>query len=163
MKVHKCCTTMNKACQLRRLFFFKDRSVSTLKPLCKLEIFYLQHLATPNSYFSTQSTLPIDIFRSVVPTFQYSSHRSQPPALSANSLRWSAAHCAKIFSFYDRFIRVMRWKSQGAKSGRMMVGDQTLPIENVSVASLLQLQCVAEHRHEEGQYLRTTFLVDFSE
>ena len=29
-----------------------------------------------------------------------------------------------------------------------MVGDQTLPIENVSGASLLQLQYVAEHCHE---------------
>ena len=45
----------------------------------------------------------------------------------------------------------------------MMVGDQTLPIENASGASLLQLQCVVEHYHEEGQYLRTTFLVAFSE
>ena len=34
-----------------------------------------------------------------------------------------------------------------------MVDDQTLPIENASVASLLQLQYVAEHCHEEGQYL----------
>ena len=33
-----------------------------------------------------------------------------------------------------------------------MVGDQTLPIENASGASLLQLQCAAEHCHEEGQY-----------
>ena len=36
----------------------------------------------------------------------------------------------------------------------MMVGDQTLPIENASGA---------EHCHEEGQYLRTTFLVVCSE
>ena len=43
------------------------------------------------------------------------------------------------------------------------VDDQTLPIENSSGASLLQLQCEAEHCHEEGQYLRTTFLVVFSE
>ena len=41
----------------------------------------------------------------------------------------------------------------------MMVGDQTLPIENASGASLLQLQYAAEYCHEEGQYLRTTFLV----
>ena len=44
-----------------------------------------------------------------------------------------------------------------------MVGDQTLPIENASEASLLQLEYAAEHCHEEGQYLRTTFLVAFSE
>ena len=31
---------------------------------------------------------------------------------------------------------------------QMMVGDQTLPIENASGASLLQLQYVAEHCHE---------------
>ena len=45
----------------------------------------------------------------------------------------------------------------------MMVGDQTLPIENASGASLLQLQYAAEHYHEEGQYLRTTFLVACSQ
>ena len=39
----------------------------------------------------------------------------------------------------------------------MMVGDQTLPVENDSGASLLQLQYAAEHGHEEGQYLRKTF------
>ena len=39
---------------------------------------------------------------------------------SANSLRWSAAHCAKMLS-YDRFIRGKRLKSQGAKSGHKMV------------------------------------------
>ena len=33
-----------------------------------------------------------------------------------------------------------------------MVGDQTLPIENVLGASLLQLQYAAEHCREEGQY-----------
>ena len=43
----------------------------------------------------------------------------------------------------------------------MMVGDETLPIENTSGASLLQLQYAAEHCHEERQYLRTTFLVAF--
>ena len=58
--------------------------------------------------------------------------------LSANSLRWSAAHCAKILSSYDRFVRGKRWKSQGTKIGRIM-GDQTLPMENASGASLLQL------------------------
>ena len=83
--------------------------------------------------------------------------------LSANSLRWSAAHCAKMLFYYDRFICGNRWKSQGAKSGRMMVGDQTLPIENASGACLLQLQYAAEHCHEEGQYLKTTFLLAFSE
>ena len=44
-------------------------------------------------------------------------------------------------------------------SGQMMVGDQELPIEN----ALLQLQYAAEHCHEEGQYLRSTFLVAGSE
>ena len=39
------------------------------------------------------------------------------------------------------------------------MGDQTLPIENASEASLMQLQYATEHYHEEGQYLRTTFLV----
>ena len=78
--------------------------------------------------------------------------------LSGNSLRWSAAHCAKMFSSYDRFIRGIIWKSQVAKSGRMMMGDQTLPIENVSGSSLLQLQYATEHSHEE-QYLRITFFV----
>ena len=37
---------------IRRLFFFKVRSVVTLKPQWKWEIFYLQHLVTPTSYFS---------------------------------------------------------------------------------------------------------------
>ena len=78
--------------------------------------------------------------------------------LSANSLRWSAAHCVKMSSC-NRFLEGKRLKSQGAKSGRMMVGDQTLPIENAAGTSLLQLQYAAEHCHEEGQYLRTTFLV----
>ena len=32
-----------------------------------------------------------------------------------------------MLSFYDRFIQGRRWKSQRAKSGRMMVGDRTLP------------------------------------
>ena len=45
----------------------------------------------------------------------------------------------------------------------MMVGDQTLPTENASGASLSQLQYAAEHYHEGGQYLRTTFLVACSE
>ena len=42
----------------------------------------------------------------------------------------------------------------------MMVGDLTLPIENASGASLLQLQYAAKHCHEEGQCLMTIFLVD---
>ena len=92
----------------------------------------------------------------MVPTFQYPHHRSQPPVLSANSLYWSAKT-----SSYNHFIWGKRWKSQEAKSGRMMVGEQTLPIENTSGASLLQLQYVAEYCHEEGQYLRTTFLIAF--
>ena len=141
------------------VIFFKFRSIATLKPQWKSKIFYFQHLATPTSYFSTKSTLRRRLFRSVAPTFQYPRHRSQPPVLSANSLRWSAAHCSKMLSSYDRFIR----KSQGAKSGRMMVGDRTLPIENASGACLLQLQGAAEHCHEEVQYLRTTFLVACSE
>ena len=41
----------------------------------------------------------------------------------------------------------------------MMVGDQTLPIENASGAYLLQLRYAAKQSHEEGQYLRTIFLV----
>ena len=56
----------------------------------------------------------------MVPTFQYPRHRSQLPVLSANSLHWSAANCAKMLSSYDRFIWGKRWKSQGAKSERMM-------------------------------------------
>ena len=48
----------------------------------------------------------------MVPTFQYPRHRSQPLVLSANSLCWSAAHCAKMLSSYDRFIQGKRWKSQ---------------------------------------------------
>ena len=76
--------------------------------------------------------------------YQLSSNRRQPPRRSTNSLRRSAVHCAKILSSYGSFIRGKRWKSQGAKSGRLMVVDQTLPIENTAGASLLQLQCAAE-------------------
>ena len=47
-------------------------------------------------------------------------------------------------SSYNRFIRGKRFKSQVAKSWRMMVGDQTLLIENTVWASLLQLQYAAE-------------------
>ena len=47
-------------------------------------------------------------------------------------------------SSYHHFMRGKRWKSQEAKSGQMMVGDKTLPIENAAGASLLQLQCAAE-------------------
>ena len=144
-------------------FFFKFRSVATLKPQWKSETFYCNikpHLPA-TSLHSQRSD--VDIFRSVVPTFQYPRHRSQPPVLSANSLRWSAAHCAKVLSSYDRFIRGKILKSQGAKYGRMMVGDQTVPIENASGASLLQLQYAAEHCHEEVQYLATAFLVACSE
>ena len=68
-----------------------------------------------------------------------------------------------MLSSYDSFIRRKRWKSQGAKSGWMMVGDQTLPIENASGASFLQLQYTAEHCHEGGQDPRTTVLVACSE
>ena len=45
--------------------------------------FYLQHLPA-TSLHSRRSNL--NIFRNVVPTFQYLRHRSQPPVLSANSL-----------------------------------------------------------------------------
>ena len=45
----------------------------------------------------------------------------------------------------------------------MMMGDKTLRIEKASGVSLLQLQCAAEHCHEERQYLRTTILVACSE
>ena len=34
----------------------------------------------------------------------------------------------------------------------MIVGDQTLPIENALETSLLQLQYAAQYYHEEGQY-----------
>ena len=54
-------------------------------------------------------------------------------------------------------------KITGSQVRAMMVGDQTLPIENASGASLLHLQYVAEYCHEEGQYMRTTFLVACSE
>ena len=37
--------------------------------------------------------------------------------------------------------------------------DQTLPIENASGASWLQLQYAAEYCYEKEQCLRTTFLV----
>ena len=43
------------------------------------------------------------------------------------------------------------------------MGDGKLSIENASGASLLQLQYAAEHYHEQGQYLRTTYLVACSE
>ena len=94
--------------------------------------------------------------------FHYPRYRSQLPVLSAKSLRWSAAHCAKMLSSLDRFIGGKRWKPQGAKSGRMMMGDQALPIENASGASLLQLQYTVEYCHEQGLYLRKTFLVTCS-
>ena len=45
----------------------------------------------------------------------------------------------------------------------MMVGDQILAIENASGATLLKLQYAAKHYHEEGQYLKITFLVACSE
>ena len=45
----------------------------------------------------------------------------------------------------------------------MMVGDQTLLIVIASGVSLLQLQNAAEHCHDGGQYLRTTFLIACSE
>ena len=54
--------------------------------------------------------------------------------LSANSLRWSAAHCANLLSSYDRFMRGKRWNHRGPNPGGLMVGDQTLPIENASGA-----------------------------
>ena len=42
-------------------------------------------------------------------------------------------------------------------------GDQTLLIENAVGASLLQLQCAAEHCQEEGQCQMKTFLIACSE
>ena len=73
----------------------------------------------------------------MAPTFQYSRHISQPPVLSVNSLCWSAAHCTKMLSSYEGFIRGKRWKSQGAMSGQMMKDDQTLPIEYASGATFV--------------------------
>ena len=52
-------------------------------------------------------------------------------------------------------------KITGSQNRADEVGDQTLPIDNASEASLLQLQCAAEHSREEGKYLRTTFIVAF--
>ena len=49
------------------------------------------------------------------------------------------------------------------ESGRMIVGDQTLPTEKASEAPLLQLQYAAEHCHKEGQYLRIISLIACSE
>ena len=147
----------------RRFFFFFQGPIGRdIKPIVKIR----------NTLFATFSQtyqlllyivdVPrLDIFCSVIPTFQYPRHRSQPPVLSANSLRWCTVHCAKMLSSHDRFMRGKRWKSQGAKSERMIVGDQTLSIKYASRASLLQLQCTAEHCHEEGLYLRTAFLVAF--
>ena len=136
--------------------FFKFRSVAIIKSTVKIR----------NILFATFShTYPLHslcsdvyIFRNLVPNFQYPHHRSQPPVLSANSSRWSAAHCAKMFS-YDRSIRGKGWKSERAKSGRMIGGDQTLPIENTSADSLLQLQCAVGHCHEERQYPRRLFWI----
>ena len=54
-------------------------------------------------------------------------------------------------------------KITGSQVRAMMVGDRTLPIENASGASLLQLHYAADHYYDEGQYLRTTFLVACSE
>ena len=56
---------------------------------------YLKQLATATDLHSRRSD--VDIFRSVVSIFQYPRHRSQPPVLSDNSLRWSSAHCDKMF------------------------------------------------------------------
>ena len=49
-------------------FFFKVRSVATLKPQWKSEIFYLKHLATPTTATSLHSQCSdLEIFQSVVP------------------------------------------------------------------------------------------------
>ena len=95
---------MNKILYVQKYvgYFFQVPIGRDIKTTGKSEILHLQHLATPTSYFSTKSTLDVEIFRSVVATFR---HRSQPSVLSANSLRWSAAHCAKMLSSYDHFIR----------------------------------------------------------
>ena len=116
---------------------FYNPSVASPTPQLIHQVFIRFSCVTGSSLTSPGelSISDIDIFRSVVPTFQYPRHRNQPPVLSANSLHWSAAHCAKMLSSYDHFIRGKRWKSQRAKPGRMMVGDQTLPIENASGAS----------------------------
>ena len=53
----------------------------------------------------------------------------------------------------------------GCQRPEMLTCPKTLNIHtyHASGASLLQLQYVAVHCHEEGQYLRTTFLVACSE
>ena len=150
---------------MRRLFFFQGpigRDFKTTVKIRNILFATFSHTYELLVYIVHAPTCS-DIFRSVVPTFQNPCHRSQPSVLSTNSLCWSAAHCDKMLSSYDRFIQGRRWKSQGAKSGRMMVCDQTLSIKNASGASLLQVQYAAEYYHEEGLYLRTTSLVTCSE
>ena len=112
-----------------RLFFFSRSDRRDIKTTVKIRCILFgtfSHNLSATSLHRRHSD--VDIFRSVVPTFQYPRHRIQSPVLSANSLHWSAAHCAKMLCSYDRFILGKRWKSQGAKFGRMVVGDQTVPI-----------------------------------
>ena len=96
-----------------------------------------------------------------VPTFQYPSHRRQPPVFSANSLVCSSL-CQNVVLLRPFHTR-KEMKITGSQVWEDDGGDQTLPIENSSGASLLQLQYAAEHCHEEGQCMRTTFLVACSE
>ena len=96
-------------------YFFKVRSVATLKHSenQKCFIFNIQpHLPA----ISLQSRCSdVDIFRSVVIVFQYLRHRRQPPVLSANSLRWSAAHCTKMFVFLRPFHTRKEMKITGSQ------------------------------------------------
>ena len=69
--------------------------------------------------------------------------------LSANSLSWSAAHCAKMLSSYEERDENHREPS---------LGGWWWLIKHFSSKTL---QGAAEHCHKEGQYLRITFLVAF--
>ena len=107
-------TIYSRGLKLRKLFFFWVRSVATLKPRWKF-IFNIQSHLPATPLHSLRSD--VDIFRSVVPTLQYPDYRSQPPVLSVNSLHWSAAHCAKILSSYDSFIRGKTWNHREPSAG----------------------------------------------
>ena len=90
---------------IRRLFFFQGPIGRDIKTR---NILYATFNHTYQLLLYICGRSDVDIFRSVVPTFQYPRHRSQWPVLSANSLRWSAAHCAKMLSSYDSFKRGKR-------------------------------------------------------
>ena len=96
------------SCHIRKLFF-QGPIRRDIKPTVKIRniLFatFKPHLPA-TSLHSRRSD--VGIFRSVVPTFQYPRHRSQPPVLSANSLRWSAAHFAKMLSSFGRIMRGKR-------------------------------------------------------